>query len=167
MSRRRKNAARLLLIAAGTALPHLWQVLRDYGLPALLAPAMSISELQAVPKCITLSDLLLFWLLCRFAACLCMSGASTRPGVPTMVPTKDGVFDFDAPKPKIPLGEITQKIEDPDFIRGTVNDVYAVAKANADAGKELPKMFFRVGDCVAIGNLRTVIWRAWDVCMKI
>ena len=25
----------------------------------------------------------------------------------------------------------------------------------------------RVGDCVAIGNLRTVIWRAWDVCMRI
>ena len=25
----------------------------------------------------------------------------------------------------------------------------------------------RVGDCVAIGNLRTVIWSAWDVCMKI
>ena len=25
----------------------------------------------------------------------------------------------------------------------------------------------RVGDCVAIGNLRTCIWRAWDVCMKI
>ena len=25
----------------------------------------------------------------------------------------------------------------------------------------------RVGDCVAVGNLRTVIWRAWDVCMKI
>ena len=25
----------------------------------------------------------------------------------------------------------------------------------------------RVGDCVAIGNLRTIIWRAWDVCMKI
>ena len=24
-----------------------------------------------------------------------------------------------------------------------------------------------VGDCIAIGNLRTVIWRAWDVCMKI
>ena len=60
-------------IALGTVLPHLWQILRDYGLPALLAPAMSISELQAVPKCITLSDLLLFWLLCRFAACLCMS----------------------------------------------------------------------------------------------
>ena len=60
-------------ITLGTVLPHLWQILRDYGLPALLAPAMSISELQTVPKCITLSDLLLFWLFCRFAACLCMS----------------------------------------------------------------------------------------------
>ena len=50
-------------ITLGTGLPHLWQILRDYGLPALLAPAMSISELEAVPKCITLSDLLLFWLL--------------------------------------------------------------------------------------------------------
>ena len=61
------------VIAFGTVLPHLWQILRDYGLPALLAPAMSISELQAVPKFVTLSDLLLFWLLCRLAACLCMS----------------------------------------------------------------------------------------------
>ena len=34
---------------------------------------MSISELQAVPKFITLSDLLIFWFICRFAACLCMS----------------------------------------------------------------------------------------------
>ena len=33
-------------------------------------------------------------------------------------------------------------------------------------GKE-NKNVYRVGDCVAIGNLRTVIWRAWDVCMKI
>ena len=60
-------------ITLGTVLPHLWQILRDYGLPALLAPAMSISELQAVPKFITLSDLLIFWFICRFAACLCMS----------------------------------------------------------------------------------------------
>lgn len=69
---RQSNLA-AIVIAAGTALPHLWQGLRDYGLPALLAPAMSISELEAVPKCITLSDLLLFWLLCRAAACLCMA----------------------------------------------------------------------------------------------
>lgn len=69
----RQSDLAALGIAAGTVLPHLWQVLRDYGLPALLAPAMSISELEAVPKCITLSDLLLFWLLCRAAACLCMA----------------------------------------------------------------------------------------------
>ena len=61
------------VISFGTVLPHLWQVLRDYGLPSLLGPAMSISDLQAVPKFITLSDLLIFWLICRFAACLCMS----------------------------------------------------------------------------------------------
>ena len=33
-------------------------------------------------------------------------------------------------------------------------------------GKDNKKVY-RVGDCVAIGNLRTVIWRAWAVCMKI
>ena len=68
-----QSTAVAAVIAFGTVLPHLWQVLRDYGLPSLLGPAMSISDLQAVPKFITLSDLLLFWLICRFAACLCMS----------------------------------------------------------------------------------------------
>ena len=29
------------------------------------------------------------------------------------------------------------------------------------------KNVHRVGDCVTIGNLRTAIWRAWDVAMKI
>ncbi len=33
-------------------------------------------------------------------------------------------------------------------------------------GKKGPHVH-RVGDCVAIGNLRTVIWRAWDICMRI
>ena len=69
----RQSTVVAAVIAFGTVLPHLWQVLRDYGLPSLLGPAMSISDLQAVPKFITLSDLLLFWLICRFAACLCMS----------------------------------------------------------------------------------------------
>ena len=68
-----QSTAVAAVISFGTVLPHLWQVLRDYGLPSLLGPAMSISDLQAVPKFITLSDLLIFWLICRFAACLCMS----------------------------------------------------------------------------------------------
>lgn len=59
-------------IAAATCLPHLIRVLRDYGLPALMAPAVSISELGNQPACFTLSDILLFWFLCRAAACLCM-----------------------------------------------------------------------------------------------
>ena len=69
----RQSIAVAAVISFVTVLPHLWQVLRDYGLPSLLGPAMSISDLQAVPKFITLSDLLIFWLICRFAACLCMS----------------------------------------------------------------------------------------------
>ena len=36
----------------------------------------------------------------------------------------------------------------------------------APVGEKQPHVY-RVGDCVAIGNLRTVIWRAWDVCMRI
>ena len=34
-------------------------------------------------------------------------------------------------------------------------------------GENKKSPVYAVGDCVAIGNLRTVIWRAWDVCMKI
>ena len=60
------------VIALGTCLPHLWQVLRDYGLPAPGAPAMSISEFTTLPRAVTLGDLLLFWVLCRVAACLLM-----------------------------------------------------------------------------------------------
>ena len=59
-------------IAVSSCLPHLIQVLRDYGLPALLAPAMSISEFESLPSFVTLSDVLLFWLFCRVVACFCM-----------------------------------------------------------------------------------------------
>ena len=33
----------------------------------------------------------------------------------------------------------------------------------AEEGKHL----HLVGDCAKVGNLRTVIWQAWDVCMKL
>ena len=76
----RAKLAQSALAAAGIALagcvPHLWRVLRDYGLPALNAPAMSLPELEAVPRCITLFDLLVFWALCRVLACLCMGAAT-------------------------------------------------------------------------------------------
>lgn len=76
----RAKLAQSALVAVGIALagcvPHLWRVLRDYGLPAVNAPAMSISELEAVPWLFTLFDLLLFWVLCRVLACLCMGAAT-------------------------------------------------------------------------------------------
>ena len=85
----------------------------------------------------------------KFAAALIMSGSSYRPGVPRMVPCQNGVFDLEAAtsKPPVSMGAITDMIEDPEFIRNTVNDVYAVARKNAEEGKTLPALFFRAGDC--------------------
>lgn len=82
----------------------------------------------------------------KFSAVLLMSGASYRHEVPSIVKTVNGVFDFEAKVEQPPQG-ILNKITNPDFIKGTVNDVYAMAKNNASEGKKLPKMFFRVGDC--------------------
>ena len=44
-----------------------------------------------------------------------------------------------------------------------INGIGFVPAPVGDKGRHV----HRVGDCVAIGNLRTVIWRAWDVCMKL
>ena len=46
-----------------------------------------------------------------------------------------------------------------------VNGIGFVPTPAKGENKKAP--VYAVGDCVAIGNLRTVIWRAWDVCMKI
>lgn len=82
----------------------------------------------------------------KFAAALLMSGASYRPGVPSMVKTVNGEYDFAAAS-KIPVSSTLQnKLVNPDFIEGTVNDVYAAARRNVEQGKALPKLFFRVGD---------------------
>ncbi len=44
-----------------------------------------------------------------------------------------------------------------------VNGIGFVPQPVGGKGKNI----HRVGDCVAIGNLRTAVWRAWDVCMGI
>ena len=46
-----------------------------------------------------------------------------------------------------------------------VNGIGFVPSPVRGQNKKVP--VYKVGDCVAVGNLRTVIWRAWDVCMKI
>ena len=53
----------------------------------------------------------------------------------------------------------TEKIECDDVVNG-------IGFVPTPVG-EKKRNVHRVGDCVAIGNLRTAIWRAWDVCMKI
>lgn len=70
-------------ISLAVSLPHLGQILRDYGLPALLAPALSISDFENVPQWVTLSDLLVFWLLCRMAACMGMGAVALWLGQKT------------------------------------------------------------------------------------
>lgn len=81
----------------------------------------------------------------KYAAALIMSGCSYRPGVPMHVKAVNGEFFFD--EPQRPLSGINAKLMDPDFIKGTPNDVYAIAKENVEKGKPLPKLFFRAGDC--------------------
>ena len=49
----------------------------------------------------------------------------------------------------------------------TTEHVNGIGFVPTPVGGKDNKKAYRVGDCVAIGNLRTVIWRAWDVCMKI
>jgi 2-enoate reductase len=58
---------------------------------------------------------------------------------------------------KTPEGEFKQECD------AVVNGIGFVP---APVGEKGPHIH-RVGDCVAIGNLRTVVWRAWDVCMRI
>lgn len=77
---RRKTVRTKLTVAAFAAvivgleslIPHIWQVLRDYGLQAIFAPACYIQEFSSLPELITLSDLLIFWVFCRIIGCIWM-----------------------------------------------------------------------------------------------
>lgn len=70
----RVGAAAALLAAVGSCVPRLWQVLRDYGLPAANAPALSLREYSHLPAFVTLSDVLLLAFAGRLLACLAMGG---------------------------------------------------------------------------------------------
>lgn len=72
---RRKLAVGALgaaLVCLFTCLPRFVVVLRDYGLCRPFAPAMSLADYAAIPAGVSLSDLLVFGVLARLAACLCM-----------------------------------------------------------------------------------------------
>lgn len=82
----------------------------------------------------------------RYESVLLLSGASYRPGVPSFVPTKDGVFDLEH-VPRSSPNPAENRFHDQELIRGTVDDVYAIAKNNAETREHLPSFFFLVGDC--------------------
>ena len=72
---RRKLAVGALgaaLVCLFTCLHRFVVVLRDYGLCRPFAPAMSLADYAAIPAGVSLSDLLVFGVLARLAACLCM-----------------------------------------------------------------------------------------------
>lgn len=77
----------------------------------------------------------------QYAAVLLMSGASYRPGVPSMVKTVNGKIDFDNVLKSPVSGGIDEKINDPAYIKGTVNDVYAVAKKMQNLKSSFPRFF--------------------------
>ena len=83
----------------------------------------------------------------NYCTALMMSGSSYRPGVPAVVPVENGEFklpDPNAPSP-MPMGMMSN-LQNAEFIKGTENDVYAIAKENKEKGKALPKMIFHCGD---------------------
>ena len=59
--------------------------------------------------------------------------------------------------------------EDKDGNRTTIETdkvIYSIGYTPNDQFKNSKKVHF-IGDCYSVGNLRTVIWRAHDICLKI
>lgn len=81
---RRKTVSAKLLASGGAAallwalvgLPRLIVVLRDYGLPAPLAPAMSLSDYLRLPGWLPLAGVLALAGIARLAAVLCMAAVT-------------------------------------------------------------------------------------------
>ncbi len=81
----------------------------------------------------------------RFAAVLCMSGASFSPAAVKNFGKNWRKVDPADPDlmPMIPLEKI---LGDLDQFKGSPNDVYHQARLNVEQGKKLPRFFFTVGD---------------------
>lgn len=81
----------------------------------------------------------------RFAAVMCMSGASINPDKikaffgPRAIPNQDNPIDA----PRIHLDAI---FGDLDQFKGSVHDMWQQARLNVEEGKKLPKFFLTVGD---------------------
>jgi S-formylglutathione hydrolase FrmB len=74
----------------------------------------------------------------KFAAVLCMSGASFEPQA---LRRPEGPADLGLPMP-----DINAIMGDAESFRGSENDVYFYAESNVKEGRQLPKFFFSCGD---------------------
>jgi len=80
----------------------------------------------------------------KFAAALCMSGASIHPDKIKEFPGPRARIDADDPDvPRIRLETI---FGDLDRFKGSIHDVYHYAALNVKQGKKLPKFYLTVGD---------------------
>ena len=68
---------------------------------------------------------------------------------------------------KIEPNKVTIKDKDGNIVEIDCDDVIVSVGYNPKPLAEDKGKVHLVGDCYKVGNLRTVIWRVWDVCMKI
>ena len=68
---------------------------------------------------------------------------------------------------KIEKDKVTIKDKDGNVVEIDSDDVIVSVGYNPKPIAQESKNVHLVGDCYKVGNLRTVIWRVWDICMHI
>ncbi|MDO4378157.1 MAG: FAD-dependent oxidoreductase [Erysipelotrichia bacterium] len=68
---------------------------------------------------------------------------------------------------KIENNKVTIKDKDGNIVEIDCDDVIVSVGYNPKPIAQESKNVHLVGDCYKVGNLRTVIWRVWDICMHI
>lgn len=84
-----------------------------------------------------------------------------------MLAYKNTEIYLNASTQNIDNNKVTIKDKDNNIINIDCDDVIVSVGYNPQPLVQESKNVHLVGDCYKIGNLRTVIWRVWDVCMSI
>lgn len=84
-----------------------------------------------------------------------------------MLAYKNTEIYLSASTQKIEKDKVTIKDKEGNIVEIDCDDVIASVGYNPKPLAQDKGKVHLVGDCYKVGNLRTVIWRVWDVCMKI
>ncbi len=84
-----------------------------------------------------------------------------------MLAYKNTEIYLNASTQKIEPNKVTIKDKEGNMVEIDCDDVIVSVGYNPKPIGEDKGKVHLVGDCYKVGNLRTVIWRVWDVCMKI